>query len=158
MEEAKGEGEERSSNKGRGKEAVRLQSRTAGWGKTWELVCGSSVLLLINRRVNSLKLKLVCKLICNYLIQIYLCLVQISGREMFYFNPDLAAADEFEEGDEAFESYNLEEDDGQNSVEVLNFPYCGISFKIVVWSSLSFLSLGTGSKASTAWSCLFTSV
>jgi hypothetical protein len=51
------------------------------------------------------------------------CLVQISGREMFYFNPDLAAADQFEEGDEAFESYNLEEEDGQNSVEVLNFPF-----------------------------------
>lgn len=42
---------------------------------------------------------------------------------MFYFNPDLAAADQWEDGDEAFESYNLEEEeeeDGQNSVEVLN--------------------------------------
>jgi len=43
---------------------------------------------------------------------------------MFYFNPDLAAADLCEEGDEAFESYNLEEEeDDQNSVEVLNFPF-----------------------------------
>jgi hypothetical protein len=45
---------------------------------------------------------------------------------MFYFNPDLAAADQCEEGDEAFECYSLEEDDGQNSLEVLNFPYHGI--------------------------------
>jgi hypothetical protein len=55
--------------------------------------------------------------------------VQISGREMFYFNPDLAVADEFEEGDEAFDSYNLEEDDdddeGQNNVEVLTILYDG---------------------------------
>jgi hypothetical protein len=40
---------------------------------------------------------------------------------MFCFDPDLAAADQCEEGDEAFESYNLEEDDGQNNVEVLTF-------------------------------------
>ena len=38
---------------------------------------------------------------------------------MFYFNPDLAAADEYEDGDEAFDSYNLEEDEeGQNNIEV----------------------------------------
>jgi hypothetical protein len=36
MEEAKGKGEEGGSNKGRGKEAVRLQSRTTSWGKTPE--------------------------------------------------------------------------------------------------------------------------
>jgi hypothetical protein len=46
---------------------------------------------------------------------------------MFYFNPDLAAADQYEEGDEAFESYNMEEEDGQNSVEVLNIPYLRIT-------------------------------
>jgi hypothetical protein len=33
MEEAKGKGEERCSDKGGGNEAVRLQSRTANWGK-----------------------------------------------------------------------------------------------------------------------------
>lgn len=70
--------------------------------------------------------------------------MQISGREMFYFNPDLAAADQFEEGDEAFEYYSLEDDDGQNSVEVLNFPYCGISSKsnilFIVCSPLSLIS------------------
>jgi hypothetical protein len=74
---------------------------------------------------------------------------------MFYFNPDLAAADQFEEGDEAFEYYNLEEDDGQNSVEVLNFPYCIISSKFVIDSILSgacsgSYPLGTGGKASRA--------
>jgi hypothetical protein len=74
---------------------------------------------------------------------------------MFYFNPDLAAADLFEEGDEAFESYSLEEDDGQNSVEVLNFPNCGISFKFVIDSLLSgahsaLYPLGTGGKATRA--------
>jgi hypothetical protein len=41
MEEAKGKGEERGSNKGGGKDAVRLQSRTANWGKIQKLVCGS---------------------------------------------------------------------------------------------------------------------
>jgi hypothetical protein len=47
---------------------------------------------------------------------------------MFYFNPDLAVADQFEEGDEAFDSYNLEDDDGQNNVEVLNIPYNTVSY------------------------------
>nr|CAG4650431.1 EOG090X0C5B [Sida crystallina] len=39
--------------------------------------------------------------------------VGLSGREMFTFNPDLAADDAFEEGDEAFDTSNLpkEEDD-----------------------------------------------
>jgi len=62
---------------------------------------------------------------------------------MFYFNPDLAAADQFEEGDEAFESYNLEEEeeeeDGQNSVEVLNFPCHRIMY--------SFISFTGGNRA-----------
>nr|CAD7438157.1 unnamed protein product [Timema bartmani] len=40
--------------------------------------------------------------------------IGFSGREMFYFNPDLAAADEFEEGDEAFDSYNLQDYDDDN--------------------------------------------
>ncbi|KAK6645552.1 hypothetical protein RUM43_001829 [Polyplax serrata] len=35
----------------------------------------------------------------------------LSGREMFYFNPDLAANDLMEDGDEAFDSYAREEDD-----------------------------------------------
>ncbi|PSN43922.1 Zinc finger CCCH domain-containing protein 15, partial [Blattella germanica] len=43
---------------------------------------------------------------------------KISGREMFYFNPDLAAADQYEDGDEAFDTYNLEEEEEeQNNIE-----------------------------------------
>lgn len=44
---------------------------------------------------------------------------QISGREMFSFNPELAAADLYEDGDEAFEAYNLEDDDDDaNNIQV----------------------------------------
>lgn len=58
--------------------------------------------------------------------------MQISGREMFHFNPDLAAADLCEDGDEAFEYYNLEEEeDCQNSVEVLNFPCHRIMYSFI---------------------------
>ncbi|XP_063244932.1 zinc finger CCCH domain-containing protein 15 homolog [Bacillus rossius redtenbacheri] len=39
-----------------------------------------------------------------------------SGREMFFFNPELAAADQFEEGDEAFDSYNLQDDDDDDQI------------------------------------------
>lgn len=67
--------------------------------------------------------------------------MQISGREMFYFNPDLAAADQCEEGDEAFESYNLEEEDGQNSVEVLNFPCRRIMYSFIRFAG------GNGARA-----------
>lgn len=38
------------------------------------------------------------------------CFIQISGREMFTFNPDMAVDDAFEEGDEAFDTANLPED------------------------------------------------
>ena len=38
---------------------------------------------------------------------------------MFFFNPDLAAADVYEDGDVAFDSYNLQEDEEeQNDVQV----------------------------------------
>jgi hypothetical protein len=67
---------------------------------------------------------------------------------MFYFNPDLAVADQFEEGDEAFDSYNLEDDDGQNNVEVLIVPYRKISYNHIctLWSGASSVSClqGTG--------------
>ncbi|XP_049860455.1 zinc finger CCCH domain-containing protein 15 homolog [Schistocerca gregaria] len=43
--------------------------------------------------------------------------IGMSGREMFYFNPELAAADQCEEGDEAFDSYNLQEEDEQRNIE-----------------------------------------
>jgi len=67
--------------------------------------------------------------------------IGISGREMFYFNPDLAAADQCEEGDEAFESYNLEEEDDQNSVE-----YREIELDFLVMEAQE--ADGTGTQAS----------
>ncbi|KMQ96576.1 zinc finger ccch domain-containing protein 15-like protein [Lasius niger] len=40
--------------------------------------------------------------------------IGISGREMFYFNPDLATGDGIDEGDEAISSYVREEDDSED--------------------------------------------
>lgn len=57
---------------------------------------------------------------------------QISGREMFAFNPELAAGDSMEDGDEAFDSYKREDDEeGDIQVRVLSFfqslMYCDLS-------------------------------
>ncbi|KAF3429295.1 hypothetical protein E2986_02692 [Frieseomelitta varia] len=43
--------------------------------------------------------------------------VGISGREMFYFNPELAAGDGIDDGDEAISSYVREEDEAEEKVE-----------------------------------------
>ncbi|KAK3915447.1 Zinc finger CCCH domain-containing protein 15-like protein [Frankliniella fusca] len=43
--------------------------------------------------------------------------VGISGREMFSFNPELAAGDSMDDGDEAFDSYKREDDDDEGNVE-----------------------------------------
>ncbi|XP_068974914.1 zinc finger CCCH domain-containing protein 15 homolog [Bombus flavifrons] len=43
--------------------------------------------------------------------------VGISGREMFYFNPELAAGDGIDDGDEAISSYVREEDENEEKVE-----------------------------------------
>ncbi|XP_077264421.1 zinc finger CCCH domain-containing protein 15 homolog [Temnothorax americanus] len=43
--------------------------------------------------------------------------VGISGREMFYFNPELAAGDGIDEGDEAISSYAREEEDDFEDVQ-----------------------------------------
>ncbi|XP_053992735.1 zinc finger CCCH domain-containing protein 15 homolog [Hylaeus anthracinus] len=43
--------------------------------------------------------------------------VGISGREMFYFNPDLAAGDGIDDGDEAIDSYVREEDETDERIE-----------------------------------------
>ncbi|KAI4497858.1 hypothetical protein M0802_006974 [Mischocyttarus mexicanus] len=43
--------------------------------------------------------------------------VGISGREMFYFNPELAAGDGIDDGDEAISSYVREEDDDDEKIE-----------------------------------------
>ncbi|XP_014295545.1 zinc finger CCCH domain-containing protein 15 homolog [Microplitis demolitor] len=40
--------------------------------------------------------------------------VGISGREMFFFNPELAAGDGIDDGDEAIDSYALHEEDTEN--------------------------------------------
>lgn len=48
--------------------------------------------------------------------------LQLSGREMFTFNPDLAAGEEdLEEGDESFDVRNLSKDpeDEEQEIEVL---------------------------------------
>jgi len=46
---------------------------------------------------------------------------QLSGREMFTFNPELAMDDAYEEGDEAFDSYckNEDEDDDTQVLIIL---------------------------------------
>ncbi|XP_054287006.1 zinc finger CCCH domain-containing protein 15 homolog [Macrosteles quadrilineatus] len=41
----------------------------------------------------------------------------LSGREMFFFNPDLAANDLMDDGDEAFDSYQREEDEDDSEVK-----------------------------------------
>lgn len=43
--------------------------------------------------------------------------VGISGREMFYFNPELAAGDGIDDGDEAISSYAREEDEEEERIE-----------------------------------------
>ncbi|KAG8222445.1 hypothetical protein J437_LFUL002180 [Ladona fulva] len=43
--------------------------------------------------------------------------IGLSGREMFTFNPDLAAADQYEEGDDAFDTGNLPFEEGDENIE-----------------------------------------
>ncbi|KAI4470480.1 zinc finger-containing protein p48znf [Holotrichia oblita] len=43
--------------------------------------------------------------------------VGLSGREMFSFNPELAADNEMEDGDEAFDSYAYAQDDDDDEME-----------------------------------------
>lgn len=42
--------------------------------------------------------------------------VGLSGREMFSFNPELAADNDMDDGDEAFDSYAYAEDEGEEVV------------------------------------------
>lgn len=46
--------------------------------------------------------------------------MQLSGREMFSFNPELASGDMMEEGDEAFNSYQMNEDEEAGNLQVSN--------------------------------------
>uniref|UniRef100_A0A0A9YNK2 Zinc finger CCCH domain-containing protein 15 n=1 Tax=Lygus hesperus TaxID=30085 RepID=A0A0A9YNK2_LYGHE len=41
----------------------------------------------------------------------------LSGREMFSFNPELASGDNMEDGDEAYDSYQRDEEDEANNVQ-----------------------------------------
>lgn len=59
-----------------------------------------------------------CSFVCFSQGIKFVILFQLSGREMFFFNPDLAAGDLMEEGDEAFDSYALQEDDWDAEVQV----------------------------------------
>lgn len=43
---------------------------------------------------------------------------------MFFFNPDLAAGDMMEEGDEAFDSYAREEEEDGEDIQVIFLFYC----------------------------------
>lgn len=43
---------------------------------------------------------------------------QLSGREMFSFNPELAAGDNMEDGDEAFNSYQMNEEEEAGDFQV----------------------------------------
>ncbi|XP_046397553.1 zinc finger CCCH domain-containing protein 15 homolog [Ischnura elegans] len=43
--------------------------------------------------------------------------IGLSGREMFTFNPEMASADQYEEGDDAFDTGNLPDDDNEENIE-----------------------------------------
>ncbi|XP_029034056.1 zinc finger CCCH domain-containing protein 15 homolog isoform X1 [Osmia lignaria lignaria] len=58
--------------------------------------------------------------------------VGISGREMFYFNPELAAGDGIDDGDEAISSYvreEEEEDEGEERVEYRELDMDRLAFE-----------------------------
>lgn len=52
--------------------------------------------------------------------------VGLSGREMFSFNPDLAKESEMEEGDEAFDSYSVAEEEDEVQYKELNLDMLGL--------------------------------
>lgn len=68
--------------------------------------------------------------------------IGMSGREMFYFNPELAAADQCEEGDEAFDSYKMQEDDDEQR----NIQYREIRFDSLVLEAQEVDGTGTQAK------------
>lgn len=55
--------------------------------------------------------------------------VGISGREMFYFNPELATGDGMEDGDEAFDSYAREDDESSDDVEYKELDFERLTFE-----------------------------
>lgn len=52
--------------------------------------------------------------------------VGLSGREMFSFNPELAKDNEIEEGDEAFDSYSVAEEEDEVQYKELNLDMLGL--------------------------------
>lgn len=55
--------------------------------------------------------------------------VGISGREMFYFNPELAAGDGIDDGDEAISSYVREEDEEEEKIEYRELDMDRLAFE-----------------------------
>lgn len=53
--------------------------------------------------------------------------VGLSGREMFSFNPDLAKESEMEDGDEAFDSYSVAEEEDEVQYKELNLDMLGLA-------------------------------
>lgn len=68
--------------------------------------------------------------------------MQLSGREMFFFNPDLAANDLMDDGDEAFDSYQREEDEDDSEVKVImqSVVYLLFNLSDIAWTSLLYSS------------------
>lgn len=57
--------------------------------------------------------------------------VGLSGREMFNFNPELAAEQTMEDGDEAFDIYAVEDDGEEIEYKELNFDLLGLEAREV---------------------------
>ncbi|KAG7199160.1 hypothetical protein KM043_018047 [Ampulex compressa] len=55
--------------------------------------------------------------------------VGISGREMFYFNPELATGDGIDDGDEAISSYVREEDEDEERIEYRELDMDRLAFE-----------------------------
>lgn len=59
--------------------------------------------------------------------------VGLSGREMFSFNPELAAENDMEDGDEAIDSYAYAEDDDANEYKELQLDDIGLEAQEVTY-------------------------
>lgn len=65
--------------------------------------------------------------------------VGLSGREMFSFNPELANDNEYEDGDEAFDSYAIADDENEIQYKELNLDLIELEAQEV--STVLFLSV-----------------
>lgn len=57
----------------------------------------------------------------------------ISGREMFSFNPELAAEGDIEDGDEAFDVYQREEEEESVEYKELELDLIGLDAQEVIF-------------------------